>query len=375
MSTSFTRVAEGFIAGTSGIAKLIAEEDEADELFKEFVDAVATAAKPAVRQCWSDVARRCVVNFFDTVINGDDSDDVRALPLWLREAQTPGPQRSALFTPGLDDERLSDEILNFLEDIGVGENELGEYSRAEVSAEARRHGLSSPARTHVLALCKCLEPTGVGGGGLDADEIARMIKLEVDKSSAVSKADASVPDGIATARQRLARLNVNPTAKFKTCLDAHVAREDWPLAGTQFSARLAGEYLARVYAGGLRATDYYKQWIRMHCLESCKAAQEVLFHAAILDALLLVDEINVSNSYACELLARRCYGFELVFADCNSRDQWKSKAKYKLLDVYDASALDRAGPRVGAADVEARKALETEASFNKWLAKAPAAAE
>ena len=94
--------------------------------------------------------------------------------------------------------------------------------------------------------------------------------------------------------------------------------------------------------------------------------------AAVLDGLLLVDQLNVANAYGCELLARRLYGFEFVFANCTARDHWKSKARWKMLEVYDASALDRAGPRVGSADAEARKALEVEASFAKWLAKAPA---
>ena len=368
--------AESFVTSSKEIFATFSDVGRFDEWLKEWVDAIITCAKHDVRQVWGEGARRAAVAVFEDCIDPTEGE-IRVLPSWLRESSTPAPTRRITYTPGFaepgDDEELNDEIVCFLEDLGVDESELCNYNRAEVSAEARRVGLSMPARNHILAMCRSIDrvvpPTLPVG-----TELADMVKAEVNKLSKCDFQEAK-PDGIAAARARLARLNVNPTVMIKQCLDNHQAREDWPLAGTQFSARLAGEYLARVYAGGLRATEYYRNWIRVHSLENCKHSHEVLFHAAVLDGLLMVDEINVSNSYACELLARRCYGFELVYADCHSRDQWKSKAKMKMLDVYDASSLDRAGPRVGAADLEARKALEVEASFNKWLAKAPASAE
>ena len=324
---------------------------------------------------WNAFGRSAACELFNAIVDGMDVSGEAIFPLWMRDPTTPA-RRKLGFTPNTRDAdvvhlEVGSEVEQFLEDLGITEDELKDYRRVDVAAEARRVGLSEAARRHVLTFCSNVAPAGkLGVSG--AEDIKAIVAAEIAKAREGAGAPLVPSGGIAAAKQRLTALSMNPAARLRQCLDHVEDREDWPLAGTQYSARLAGEYLARVYASGLRATEYYRNWSRQHFLENCKAVDEVHFLAAVLDGLLLVDQLNVANAYGCELLARRLYGFELVFANCTARDHWKRKARWKMLEVYDASALDRAGPRVGSADAEARKALEVEASFAKWLAKAPA---
>ena len=151
--------------------------------------------------------------------------------------------------------------------------------------------------------------------------------------------------------------------------------EDWPFLGTAGAARVAPWYYPQVYQSGKRGTQYAEDWMRAHGLMKNKLAAQMKTLLLQVDEALLYDGINILNSAAFEVTARRCYGLEKAFELCRNENDWQNskkednKVRMALLDDYDLTHILAAGTRCPPADTAAKKEMETRATFNKWLTK------
>ena len=155
--------------------------------------------------------------------------------------------------------------------------------------------------------------------------------------------------------------------------------DGWNLGGAK--ARIAAQYLARLYKSGKAASETARSWISEKELDTCHAAQEFLLLAMILDKMITDQKEDLINSAACEILCRRMHGLQLAFQNVHRQSdwkqprgqqgqKWKSKVQWELCDQYDVRALDENELTMPGADEEVRLRLEKKALFNKYLAKA-----
>jgi len=189
---------------------------------------------------------------------------------------------------------------------------------------------------------------------------------------AVGQAEPRRP-GASRLYARLTAMSSNPADKMRECLDRGTTEtdmpDDWPWAGSQYHEPVAPEYLVQIYSGGKSAVAYARTFLTDHYLWDCKAAKDgMMTGAMVLDYMLLYDGINVLMSAGAELCARKMYAIERTYEDCLHKDDWKSKAMHKQMDVYDITRQGGA-TRVAGADRAARQYLQEEAQNAKWLAK------
>ena len=155
--------------------------------------------------------------------------------------------------------------------------------------------------------------------------------------------------------------------------------DGWNLGGAK--ARIAAQYLARLYKSGKAASETARSWISEKELDTCHAAQEFLLLAMILDKMITDQKEDLINSAACEILCRRMHGLQLALQNVHRQSdwkqprgqqgqKWKSKVQWELCDQYDVRALDENELTMPGADEEVRLRLEKKALFNKYLAKA-----
>ena len=88
---------------------------------------------------------------------------------------------------------------------------------------------------------------------------------------------------------------------------------------------------------------------------------------------LLYDRVNILNSAAFEIIARRCYGLERAFELCRVENDWQNqrsnKVRLHLLDEYDLTIIMGSGIRVPAADSRVMKEMEFRAKQAKYGSK------
>lgn len=172
---------------------------------------------------------------------------------------------------------------------------------------------------------------------------------------------------------RLTAMSANPASKMRECLDQGTTEtdmpEDWPWAGSQYHEPVAPEYLVQIYSGGKSAVAYARTFLTDHYLWDCNKAKDgMMTGAMVLDYMLLYDGINVLMSASAELCARKMYAIERTYEDWLRKDDWKSKAMHKQMDVYDITRQGGA-TRVAGADRAARQYLQEESQTAKWLTK------
>ena len=145
----------------------------------------------------------------------------------------------------------------------------------------------------------------------------------------------------------------------------------WPFLGTAGAARVAPWYYPQVYQSGKRGTQYAEDWMRAHGLMKNKLAAQMKTLLLQVDEALLYDGINILNSAAFEVTARRCYGLKKAFELCRNENDWQNskkednKVRMALLDDYDLTHILAAGTRCPPADTAAKKEMETRATHKR----------
>ncbi len=269
------------------------------------------------------------------------------------------------------------EVEMFLRSNGLANvAELRDLAPQEVEAAIQCSGLKLGARRYLRTVLgvrhaapRKLRATPPPTFDIAADDEGVEESDDDDAKKKLRKAQAEV----AQLKNRLRACAANPLTTFLACLDRYEIRQDWPHTAANKDQRTAAQYLAQVFNTGHRAVVYSRAWRQQHGLSDCRAAEAHELAAAVIDDLMLCDGVNVVNSVAAEVLARRMYSLERVFEKCSSKGEWKSKARWKLFPTIDLVA--DAGTRVSAADLGSKKILEAESLQAKWLAKAPAGEE
>ena len=97
--------------------------------------------------------------------------------------------------------------------------------------------------------------------------------------------------------------------------------DDWPFSGASGKHRVAPWYFAQVYQGSRGGVEYARKWIRDHGLHKHHKAEQMVVLLMSVDEALLYDGVDILNSAAFEVIARRCYALEKVFAKCRTREE------------------------------------------------------
>ena len=134
----------------------------------------------------------------------------------------------------------------------------------------------------------------------------------------------------------------------------------WPFA----QKRLGPDYFKQVYGREKCGADYAIAWLREHGLIEHVEAQELVHYLQAVDAFLFYDGVDIMNSSACEVLARRCIAIERTYSsNCAS-----SSGSPDFFALYDISSRPSAA-RVPAADKTVMKQLAFDASMARLLAR------
>ena len=132
----------------------------------------------------------------------------------------------------------------------------------------------------------------------------------------------------------------------------------WPFA----QQRLGPDYFKQVYGREKYGVDYATAWLKEHGLTSHFEAQELVHQLQAVDAFLFYDGVDIVNSAACEVIARRCIAIERTY----SSHREPSSESPDFFALYDIS---KPSVRIPAADKTVMKQLAFEASMAKLLAR------
>ena len=132
----------------------------------------------------------------------------------------------------------------------------------------------------------------------------------------------------------------------------------WPFA----QPRLGPDYFKQVYGREKCGADYAIAWLREHGLIEHVEAQELVHYLQAVDAFLFYDGVDIMNSSACEVLARRCIAIERTY----SSHREPSSGSPDFFALYDIS---KPSVRIPAADKTVMKQLAFDASMAKLLAR------
>ena len=136
---------------------------------------------------------------------------------------------------------------------------------------------------------------------------------------------------------------------------------DWPFADTLAEDRLAPEYLVRVYGRGRLAIDHADAWLRENGLQQDSEACELRHLLGVIDQMLMYDGMDVVNSAACEMIARRCLAIEATYGAGGH-----GSSGLQGFETYDISSMS-SEVRIPAVDRAVLKRLAFKASFDKLL--------
>ena len=137
-----------------------------------------------------------------------------------------------------------------------------------------------------------------------------------------------------------------------------------------------GGWLPHAARGGKRLRDYSLGLRASKHAMGCKALEVHTFLCAVMDELILYDDVDVINSVGVEMMARRCYGLEQAFLDVDDEKDWRGdrkslKVKWGLVDEYDVLRAG-AGAVAPRAEERVRKEQERRANKAKWELKSAA---
>ena len=132
----------------------------------------------------------------------------------------------------------------------------------------------------------------------------------------------------------------------------------WPFA----QQRLGPDYFKQVYGREKYGVDYATAWLKEHGLTSHFEAQELVHQLQAVDAFLFYDGVDIVNSAACEVIARRCIAIERTY----SSHREPSSESPDFFALYDIS---KPSVRIPAADKTVMKQLAFDASMAKLLAR------
>ena len=133
----------------------------------------------------------------------------------------------------------------------------------------------------------------------------------------------------------------------------------WPFA----QQRLGPDYFKQVYGREKYGVDYATAWLKEHGLTSHFEAQELVHQLQAVDAFLFYDGVDIVNSAACEVIARRCIAIERTYSS------HRASGSPDFFALYAISAKPCAVSRIPAADKGVMKQLAFEASMDKLLAR------
>ena len=158
-----------------------------------------------------------------------------------------------------------------------------------------------------------------------------------------------------------------------------VKDSEWPLP-PGYRQRLAPSYIAHVYGKSSRGYEYAQEYLRVHGLDDCYAAQEIVSILEFFDRLLLMDKIRgFINWPNTEYAARRAYGLELAFMKCKTKNDWckaqnagktwRSKVNWDDCKRLDPRSVDAGKLQVRSVEDEIRVGMERDALFAKVRTK------
>ena len=197
------------------------------------------------------------------------------------------------------------------------------------------------------------------------------------RESAITGRSISPPRGSPVRCRIVEQRSTAPMAVLAPLLRGYQEKPDWPpyLAAAD---RIGPTYLLHIYQHGGLGVEYGMSWLRARGLERCESANEMLHLLAVVDQLLLFDDVDVVNSSGAEILLRRCYGLERVFEDVHCEADWvdseTSKMKPWLLERYDATSLLGRALRIPAVEKTVLRETRRRSQFDKCLERLRASA-
>jgi hypothetical protein len=208
-------------------------------------------------------------------------------------------------------------------------------------------------------------------------ELARALAALEAKVTLLSEQVASVEGRSEGAVERSARTNAVERARARMEFEGrdtaalilkmmrdHDDCEDWPFD----CERVAPYYLPTIFRGRLGAERYARDYISSKGLSEQKVFDQFIVCGKALDMLMMYDQVNVMNSAAAEVLARRMYGLERASDKVTKAADVQRKLDLKMVDKYCLTKRERAG-RADPAERELKKELEQDALMRKWLMK------
>ena len=126
---------------------------------------------------------------------------------------------------------------------------------------------------------------------------------------------------------KLKKTAERPQQRFLAALE-HFQKEDvadwaahFPVG---FRERVAPSWLGEVYATGMTAQAYAKDFVKTRGLGEHNGAREIIPTLAAVDTMLLEDQVpGAINSITLERLCRKAFGIVSAFKAVERRDDWK----------------------------------------------------
>ena len=123
----------------------------------------------------------------------------------------------------------------------------------------------------------------------------------------------------------LERVNTNPQQMWMDALKEYKEIEGvlWQMP-EGYKARLAPEYLTKVYSSPRPAKVHGELFLKEHGIEQCSAAKGMVDALACIDRLLIEDRApGLINLVTLEYLARKAYAVEIGFANVRNEKDWR----------------------------------------------------
>ena len=307
------------------------------------------------------------------------------------EKKASNPELATIFTTPHAGEKSTGELERTLQQFMAQQGEIfaklsSRMDRMEngpvpagLGAENGASGVNDLER-RLAGFGAAVESSGAysAGKGIVGSSAVEAFNQRPGDTSVVGRSKPSAESGndLSVQYRRLEYLSKNPLECLLALSKNIKEMDDWPFSGTSGKDRVAPWYFAQVYQGGRRGVEYARKWIRDHGLHKHHKAEQMVVLLMSVDEALLYDGVDILNSAAFEVIARRCYALEKVFAKCRTENDWKNsdskknKARMYLLDEYDLVAIMAAEVKAPEADQTVKKELEVKAQFEKFLRKA-----
>ena len=123
----------------------------------------------------------------------------------------------------------------------------------------------------------------------------------------------------------LERVNTTPQQMWMDALKEwqEIESSSWAMP-EGYKARLAPEYLTKVYSAPRPARVHAELFLKEHGCEQCSTAKGMVDALACVDRLLIEDRTpGLVNLVTLEYLARKAYAVEVGFAHVKSEGDWR----------------------------------------------------